>query len=167
MVICAAAFDVGRTRFERNRCSWLSLQLGGVFDRDDALAVRNEIRQHVEQRRLAGAGAAGDDDVLALLRRRLSGTSPSMPTASRSRSDARASSRFLANLRIVRVGPLSASGGMIALTREPSLSRASTIGEDSSMRRPSGATMRSMTPITARSLENDVPCCTRRPTRST
>ena len=32
------------------------------------------------------------------------------------------------NLRIVRDGPLSASGGMMALTREPSGSRASTIG---------------------------------------
>src|SRR5438094_4820300 len=40
------------------------------------------------------------------------------------------------NFRIVRVGPLSASGGMIALTREPSGRRASTIGDDSSMRRP-------------------------------
>ena len=33
----------------------------------------------------------------------------------------------------------------MALTREPSLSRASTIGDDSSMRRPIGETMRSMT----------------------
>ena len=40
------------------------------------------------------------------------------------------------NFRIVSVGPLSASGGMIAFTREPSGRRASTYGEDSSMRRP-------------------------------
>ena len=40
-------------------------------------------------------------------------------------------------------------GGMIALTRLPSLRRASTSGLDSSMRRPMGATIRSITPSTA------------------
>ena len=43
-----------------------------------------------------------------------------------------------ANFRIVMTGPTSDSGGMIALTREPSVRRASTIGEDSSTRRPIG-----------------------------
>ena len=38
--------------------------------------------------------------------------------------------------RIDRIGPSMASGGMIALTREPSGRRASAIGDDSSMRRP-------------------------------
>src|SRR3990167_4975872 len=47
---------------------------------------------------------------------------------------------FFANLRIVTVGPFSAKGGIIALTREPSGKRASTIGELSSIRRPNGAT---------------------------
>ncbi len=51
-------------------------------------------------------------------------------------------------------GPLSASGGMMAFTRLPSLRRASTSGLDSSMRRPMGATMRSMTPSTAWFEEN-------------
>ena len=55
-------------------------------------------------------------------------------------------SSFFENLRIVIAGPFSASGGMIALTRLPSRRRASTIGTFSSMRRPSGATMRSMMP---------------------
>ena len=45
---------------------------------------------------------------------------------------------------MVRTGPTSESGGMIALTREPSGRRASTIGEASSQRRPSGAMIRSM-----------------------
>src|SRR3954471_16523451 len=40
------------------------------------------------------------------------------------------------NFQIVTVGPLSASGGRIAFTREPSGRRASTIGDDSSTRRP-------------------------------
>ena len=50
-------------------------------------------------------------------------------------------SRALLNLRIVTSGPLSDSGGMIAFTRLPSGRRASTIGEDSSMRRPTCATI--------------------------
>ena len=37
-----------------------------------------------------------------------------------------------------------ASGGIMALTREPSARRASTIGEDSSTRRPTRDTMLSM-----------------------
>ena len=37
---------------------------------------------------------------------------------------------------MVSAGPRTASGGMIALTREPSGRRASTIGEASSTRRP-------------------------------
>ena len=46
---------------------------------------------------------------------------------------------------MVSTGPSTASGGMIALTREPSGRRASTIGDDSSMRRPTCQTMRSIT----------------------
>ena len=46
--------------------------------------------------------------------------------------------------RIVSVGPLSASGGMITLTRSPVGRRASTIGLDSSTRRLTCETMRSI-----------------------
>ena len=46
--------------------------------------------------------------------------------------------------RIDITGPSSASGGIITLTREPSGSRASTIGLDSSMRRPTRETILSM-----------------------
>ena len=53
--------------------------------------------------------------------------------------------RDLPNLRMVRQAPSGVMGGMTALTREPSARRASTRGEDSSMRRPMGVTMRSMT----------------------
>ena len=42
---------------------WLQLQLGGVLDGDDALVLGDEARDDVEQRGLARAGAAGDDDV--------------------------------------------------------------------------------------------------------
>lgn len=50
-----------------------------------------------------------------------------------------------ANLRMVSTGPSMERGGMMALTREPSGSRASTIGLDSSTRRPNGVTILSMT----------------------
>ena len=49
---------------------------------------------------------------------------------------------FLENLRIEMVGPSMASGGMMMLTRLPSLRRASTSGVDSSTRRPTSVTMR-------------------------
>ena len=49
-----------------------------------------------------------------------------------------------AKRRIDNSGPSSARGGMIALTREPSGRRASTIGLDSSMRRPTRDTILSM-----------------------
>ena len=49
-----------------------------------------------------------------------------------------------ANLRIVSSEPSRASGGMTALTRLPSGSRASTIGLDSSTRRPTRPTILSI-----------------------
>ena len=61
----------------------------------------------------------------------------------RSRSSALSASRL--NLRIERWGPSIASGLMIAFTREPSGRRASTMGEESSIRRPTAQTIRSMT----------------------
>ena len=62
---------------------------------------------------------------------------PSVP----SRISSSRSSRLLLNFRIVTSGPLRDSGGITALTRLPSGSRASTIGDDSSMRRPTCATI--------------------------
>jgi hypothetical protein len=58
------------------------------------------------------------------------------------------------NLRMFNVGPQSERGGMIACTRLPSDSRASTQGDDSSTRRPSGATILSITCRTASSPSN-------------
>ncbi|MNV68612.1 hypothetical protein D3C71_1614770 [compost metagenome] len=46
------------------------------------------------------------------------------------------------NLRIETIGPSTASGEMMALRRPPLGRRASTIGLDSSRRRPSGARIR-------------------------
>src|ERR1700730_4429832 len=60
----------------------------------------------------------------------------------------------LANFRIVRHGPFRAIGGIKRFTRDPSWSRASQIGVDSSTRRPTRLTMRSMTCRIWRSLSN-------------
>ena len=59
----ALAFDVRRARFQPDDVVLLQLQFGRVLDRDDALVVRNEARQRVEQRRFTGTGTAGDDHV--------------------------------------------------------------------------------------------------------
>ena len=59
----ALAFHVGRTRLEARHVLLPQLQFRGVFDRDDALVLGDEAGQHVEQRRLTGAGAAADQAV--------------------------------------------------------------------------------------------------------
>ena len=69
--------------------------------------------------------------------------------------------------RIVMQLPRSASGRMMALTREPSARRASTSGCDSSIRRPSGVTMRSMTARTRSSSVKRVLVISTLPARST
>ena len=71
--------------------------------------------------------------------------------SARSVTRSSALSRSAGKRRIESSGPSTASGGMIALTREPSGRRASTIGELSSTRRPTPLTMRSMTRIRWRS----------------
>src|SRR5258707_340371 len=66
---------------------------------------------------------------------------------------------------MVRTGPFSASGGMTALTREPSGRRASTMGLDSSTRRPTAVTVLSITcrdwasPVKASSVGSVTPLC--------
>ncbi|CRI64972.1 hypothetical protein THIOKS12210017 [Thiocapsa sp. KS1] len=67
----AAALDVGRAGLEPYDMGLLKLQLGGVFDGDDTLVRGNETGEDVEQRGLAGAGAAGDQDVESASDRRL------------------------------------------------------------------------------------------------
>jgi hypothetical protein len=59
----ALALDVGRAGLQPDDVLLLELQLDGVLDRDDPLGLRDERAQHVEQGRLPGSGAAGDDDV--------------------------------------------------------------------------------------------------------
>ena len=61
----AFAFEVGRARLETHDVRLLQLQLGGVLAGDDALVVVDRAGQAIEQRRLARAGAAGDQHVAA------------------------------------------------------------------------------------------------------
>ena len=140
----AGALDVGRPRLEAHDVRLVEQQLGRVLDRHDALALRQERGEHVEERRLAGAGAAADHAVEARLNRRAQKVHHGRAARRRSRSGRPRVRRCLPKRRIVSVVPSIATGSMIALTREPSRKRASTIGEDSSMRRPSGVMMRSM-----------------------
>ncbi len=60
------------------------------------------------------------------------------------RSRSATPNRSTAKRRIDNTGPSMARGGMMAFTRDPSARRASTIGEDSSTRRPTAETIRSM-----------------------
>jgi hypothetical protein len=73
----------------------------------------------------------------------------------------------VAKRRIDRMGPSIASGGMMAFTREPSGSRASTIGLDSSMRRPTRETILSMIFIRWSSSLKLTSVASSRPRRST
>jgi len=57
------SFDVRRPRLERDDVALLKMQLCRVLDRDDPLVARNEARERIEERRLADARAARDQDV--------------------------------------------------------------------------------------------------------
>ena len=61
----------GGPRLERDHVLLAELELGRVLDGHDPLVVRDERREDVEHRRLAGAGAAGDEDVQARFDARL------------------------------------------------------------------------------------------------
>ena len=139
----ALALDVRRARLEAEHVALMESQLGGVLDGDDPLVVWDRARQRVEQCRLPGARSAGDEHVelredAAL--QEVDAFAEIVPMLIMSSSV----SRFRENFRIVSSGPESESGAMIAFTRDPSGSRASTIGDDSSMRRPTCATIRLM-----------------------
>ena len=108
-------------------------------------------RERVEQRGLARAGAAGDEEVPA-------GTHRPPEERRRPTGRRRTSSSGTArapNRRMVTHGPSMASGGMTAWRREPSGSRASTIGDARSRRRPSGPTTRSTSRTIAFGVERE------------
>ena len=59
----ALALDVGRTGFQAHHMRLLQLKFRGVFAGNDAFVVLDELGEAVEQRRLAGAGTARDQNV--------------------------------------------------------------------------------------------------------
>ena len=59
----AATFDVRRPGLHREHVLLVKLELLRIFNGDDAFVFGNERRQHVERRRLTGAGAARHDHV--------------------------------------------------------------------------------------------------------
>ncbi len=61
----AFALDVRGPRLEPDDVVLFEPKLGGVLDGDDPLVLGDEARHDVEERRLAGAGAAGDEHVQA------------------------------------------------------------------------------------------------------
>ncbi len=61
----AFALDVGRAGLKPHDMRLLELQLGRVFASDNALVGVDVASQAVEQRCLARAGTAGDDDIAA------------------------------------------------------------------------------------------------------
>ena len=139
----AATLDVRRARLESKHVLLVELELSGILDGDDALVLRDEGAEDVERRRLARPVPP----LMMMFRRprtqalRKSRTCSLMvPKEMRSRSVKGSA----ANLRMVRSEPSRATGETTALTREPSGSRASTMGLDSSTRRPTRATILSM-----------------------
>ena len=66
-----ATLGVRRAGFQAHDVRLLQLKLRRILDRDDALALGDEGRQHVEKRRLTGTGAARDQHVELAANRRL------------------------------------------------------------------------------------------------
>ncbi len=139
--VFAGPFDVGGLRFQPHDVLFGELQLGRVFDRDDPLLIGNEIAEAIEQRRFAGARAAGDQDVF-----------PSEHRGPQELGD-RARHRPLGNEVVDDHLPLGKFAdrerwaadrerAITAFTRLPSERRASTSGCERSMRRPTLATIR-------------------------
>ncbi len=101
----------------------------------------------------------------------LARTSPDSRTSICSSSDPRPiiswSVKARGKRRMVRMGPVRESGGMMTLTRSPDGSRASTMGFASSTRRLTVETMRSMVCMSCSLLANRMGSSSRRPPRST
>ena len=115
----ALAFDVRRPRLEPRDVLLVQLKLGGVLDGDDALALGDEPGQHVQERRLTGAGAAAMS-AFSRARTDTSRNSSIGRVSDRIATRSSARRRSAGKRRIESSGPSTASGGMIALTREPS-----------------------------------------------
>ena len=137
----ALALDVLRARLEPHDVPLLELQLGRVLDRDDpvrlGIAAESAFRSVV----LPEPVPPEISMLRSALTQRVEEVGAPARTIVPIATSSSIASRFCANFRIVSTGPRATSGGMTAFTREPSGSRASTIGDDSSMRRPTWPTI--------------------------
>ncbi len=70
-MVTAGRSACSRRASKRTRFGPIDLQLRGVLDEHDAIVAGQERRERVQERRLAGARAAADQDVLVALDRRL------------------------------------------------------------------------------------------------
>ena len=127
----------------RTTCSCCNCSSAASSIVTHALVVLNKAAQCVQQRRLSRTRTAADDDVQtgfdASLEQHHHLGGKRFEIEQTLKLD-----RVRSKRRIETQAPSKASGGIIALTREPSSNRASTIGHVSSTRRPTLDTIRSM-----------------------
>ena len=154
----AVALDVRRAGLQPDHVVLRQGQLGGVLDGDDALAPGMNADSALS---IVVLPDAVPPETMMLSRARTQAASSSAVGSSRlPRSSSSSRPYALGNSRIVTVGPLSASGGRTTLTRAPrgirssGGSRASTIGLDSSTRRLTVETMRSIVCSSCSSVAN-------------
>ncbi len=127
--------------FQADDMRLLQLQFGRVLAGDDALFLVDVVRQAVEERRLAGARTAGDDDVAATRPMILRTSAPAGEMAPNLTSWSSVSLSFL-NLRMVSAVAVDGERRRDDVDAAAVGRRASQIGELSSTRRPTWLTMR-------------------------
>ena len=139
----AVAFGVLDARLQPQHVLLVELELGRLLDRDEPIVLRDGADMML---RSVVLPVPVPPEISTLRRaftqrsRKSTLSSVTVPEA----DEVGASSRRLGNFRIVRGGPLSDSGGSTAFRRLPSGRRASTIGCDSSIRRPAWVTILTM-----------------------
>ena len=138
----AGAFDIGRARFQADYVWVVGTEFARVFDQDQALGRVGQGEQGVEQGRLAGAGAATDEErqagieqVAEYRRTGLAGVRRRLTRSSRVKT-------WREGTRRDRQVPGAATGASTAWKRVPSERRTSTYGVASSSRRPAAAARR-------------------------
>ena len=142
-------------------------QFGRVLDRDRAFAFGHGARQHVQERRLSGAGAAADQDVLSSNHHLIGEREPGLadrPTADEVVEGREWSAQIGGSPR--PGGQPRPEGSRHGACCRPA-SRASIVGDARSSRSPSGAMTRSTAATTAESSGNRTSVRNSSPPRST
>ena len=151
----AGTLDVGRPGLERDDVRMVRAQLAGVLDEDDAARRADEAEQGRQQRGLARAGAAADQE--GEPRRdhgRCEEPGPGAVSDPAATSSSRVNAVRAAAPAATAPCPGRATGASTAWKRVPSGSRTSTYGVASSRRRPPAAASRCARRRTAASSGN-------------